>query len=123
MKLTDGISTKLTVNLKNGISRDELLADLIKKKRFALGLVDSSYFDNPEAAFLNGNYMMYAASLPKIAVLMTAMKAIEDGELPESPDVIHDMYDMISKSDNEATTIIIDKISLEKIERIVTFSK
>ncbi len=64
------------MNLKNEISRDELLAELMKKKRFTPELVDLSDIDNPEAAFQNGNHMMCAASLPKIAVLLTAMKAI-----------------------------------------------
>ena len=63
--------------------------------------------------------MMYAASLPKIAVLLAAMQAIEDGELEDSPEVRSDMRVMIARSDNSATTRMIDRIGFEKISDVM----
>ena len=53
----------------------------------AISLVDLSDLGNAEFADVNGNEMMYAASLPKIAILLAAMDAIEKGELQETPEV------------------------------------
>jgi beta-lactamase class A len=64
--------------------------------------------------------MMYAASLPKIAVLLAAEDAIQKGELIESEEVKTDLRLMISKSDNAASTRMIDRLGYEKIEQVLT---
>lgn len=93
---------------------------LIDQKRMAVGVVDLSDIKNIRFARVNGNHMMYAASLPKIAVLFAAMDAIEKGELVETPDVKKDMKLMISKSNNQATTRMIDRLGYQKIEDVLT---
>ena len=54
---------------------------LIAQKKMAVGIVDLSDPLNVRFANVNGNDMMYAASLPKIAILLAAMDAIEKGNL------------------------------------------
>jgi len=71
-------------------------------------------------AGVNSNEMMYAASLPKIAVLLAAMDAIEKGELEETEAVKSDMKLMISRSNNQATTRMIDLVGFKKIEEVLT---
>jgi beta-lactamase class A len=63
---------------------------------------------------------MYAASLPKIAILLAAMDAIEKGELIENPEVTNDLKIMISKSNNAAATRMIDLLGFDKIESVLT---
>jgi beta-lactamase class A len=63
--------------------------------------------------------MMYAASLPKIAVLLAAMDAIEKGELIETPEVKADMRLMIAKSNNAASTRMIDRVGFDKISEVM----
>ncbi len=70
--------------------------------------------------FCGGAAVLAAASLPKIAILLSAMDAIEKGELTETPEVKKDMRLMISKSDNAASTRMIDRIGYEKIESVMT---
>ena len=45
---------------------------LISQKKLAVGVVDLDDPYNPRYARLNGNVMMYAASLPKIAILLAS---------------------------------------------------
>jgi beta-lactamase class A len=71
-------------------------------------------------ASVNGQHMMYAASLPKIAVLAAAHDAIERGELKETAVIRQDMRLMIAKSNNAATTRMIDRIGFKHIERTMT---
>jgi beta-lactamase class A len=93
---------------------------LIKSKRMAVGLVDLRNVYHPKFARVNGNEMMYAASLPKIAVLLAATDAIEKGELKETQAVKNDMRLMIAKSNNAATTRMIDRVGYRKIEKVLT---
>ncbi len=96
---------------------------LIAQKKMAVGIVDLSDPLNVRFANVNGNDMMYAASLPKIAILLAAMDAIEKGELVETTDVKADMRLMISKSDNQASTRMIDRVGYDKIEAVMTDKK
>ncbi|MEC7265592.1 MAG: serine hydrolase, partial [Bacteroidota bacterium] len=96
---------------------------LISQKKMAVGIVDLSNPENVRFARINGNYMMYAASLPKIAILLSAMDAIEKGELVETQEVKKDMRLMISKSDNAASTRMIDRVGYAKIESVMTDPK
>lgn len=52
-------------------------------------------------AALNSRHMMYAACLPKIAVLAAARAAVERGELKEVTGVKHGMLLMIAKPNNK----------------------
>ncbi len=93
---------------------------LISKKKMAVSLVDLQDPEHPRFAQLNGDHMMYAASLPKIAVLLAAMDAIDKGELKETAEVKRDMRLMISRSDNRASTRMIDRLGFAKIEEVLT---
>ena len=117
----------LDSSLQNSL-REELTShadwnDLIAQKKMAVGLVDLSDPENVRFARVNGNFMMYAASLPKIAILLAAMDAIEKGELKETLEVKKDMRLMISKSDNAASTRMIDRVGYQKIEDVMTDPK
>ncbi len=96
---------------------------LIDKKKLSVGLVDLTNIEDAKFAHINGNEMMYAASLPKIAVLLAAMDAIEKGELKETPEVTKDMKLMIARSDNRAATRMIDRLGYKKIEAVMTDPK
>lgn len=118
--LTKLVDTSLQANLEEEMMGNEVWSHLISQKKMAIGIVDLSNPENVRFARINGNYMMYAASLPKIAILLSAMDALEKGELVETPEVKKDMRLMISKSDNAASTRMIDRIGYSKIESVMT---
>lgn len=131
IKVTDGqikplsklLDSSLQANLEREIASHSDWSGLIAKKKMAIGIVDLSDPENIRYARLNGSHMMYAASLPKIAILLAAMDAIEKGELKETAEVKKDMRLMISKSDNAASTRMIDRVGYEKLESVMTDSK
>lgn len=114
------IDRQLQSKLTEVINKNPEWKKLVKQKKMAIGLVDLSDVNNIRFARINGNHMMYAASLPKIAVLLAAMDAIEKKELIETAAIKKDMKLMISKSDNQATTRMIDRLGYEKIEAVLT---
>ncbi len=113
-------NSKLQASLNKKIEANPLWKKLIADKRMVLGIVDLTDKLNPRFASINGDEMMYAASLPKIAVLLAAEDAIEKGEIEHTVSLEKDMRLMISKSNNQATTRIIDLLGYEKIEEVVT---
>jgi len=93
---------------------------LIDSKKMSISLVDMQDPERPRFASINGDEMMYAASLPKIAVLLAAMDALHKGELEATPQVQQDMRIMISKSSNTAASRMIDRVGYEKIAEVLT---
>ncbi|MEL6844130.1 MAG: hypothetical protein AAFP02_13045, partial [Bacteroidota bacterium] len=118
--LRDLADESLEEQLKAKILSHPVWAKLYRNKKLSIGLVDMQEETSPRFATLNGRHMMYAASLPKIAVLAAAQDAIERGELDETEKIRQDMRLMIAKSNNAATTRMIDLVGFEQIERTMT---
>jgi beta-lactamase class A len=114
------LNAQLQTQLEVELNKNSTWKNLIQQKKLAIGLIDLSKPNKTNYAKINGNTMMYAASLPKIAILLAAMDAIEKGELEETSAVKNDLKIMISKSSNKAATAIIDKIGFQKIEDVLT---
>lgn len=101
--------------LENRLRRNGTWASLIRNKKLAIGVVDLRS-DPPRFARVNGDVMMYAASLPKIAILLSAYVAFEDGTLKETDAIHQDLTAMIRVSSNAAATRLIDKIGMRRIQ-------
>ncbi len=114
------VDKNLQKELEKKLKSNKRWAKLIGKKKMAVGLVDISDSSNIKFARVNGDVMMYAASLPKLAILMAAAQSLEDGTLQETPEILHDMRIMISQSDNPAATRMIDRMGFGKIETVLT---
>jgi beta-lactamase class A len=114
------LDNKLQMSLENQLLKNPKWKTLIDSKLMAVGVVDLRDPNNVSFARINGNHMMYAASLPKIAILLAAMDAIEKGDLKETSEVKKDMRLMISKSDNAASTRMIDRVGYDQIEHVMT---
>lgn len=67
--LSKMVDSSLQSRLETEIMNNSEWADLIASKKMAVGVVDLSNPEKVRFARINGNYMMYAASLPKIALL------------------------------------------------------
>jgi beta-lactamase class A len=113
-------STDFQSALEQTISKNPQWKQLLAEKRLAIGLVDLRDTNNIKFAQLNGDEMMYAASLPKIAILLSAMDAFEKKELPETKEIKKDIRLMISRSNNQASTRMIDRLGYDKIESVLT---
>ena len=94
---------------------------LVEEKALALGLVDLSVLDRPRYAALNGTEMLYAASLPKIGILLAAVHQLEEGTLSVTPAVKRDLDAMIRVSSNAAATRMINRVGgLDAVNEVLT---
>ena len=115
-ELKDGT---LQILLESQINANAQWKSLVRRKKLSIGIVDLSDISNVKYAGINDDEMMYAASLPKIAILLAAMDAIDKGELKDTKEVRKDMRLMISKSNNQASTSMIDRVGYAKIESVL----
>jgi beta-lactamase class A len=120
LPLYDCGDLRLQAQLESALNRKPAWKKLIKQKKMAVGLVDLSDMDTPRFARVNGRDMMYAASLPKIAILLAAFVGFEDGSLAETEEINEDLVAMIRFSSNDAATRMIDRIGFAKISSVLT---
>jgi beta-lactamase class A len=118
--LRELIDFKLQGELEKKLNSNPKWKNLIRAKKMAVGVVDIKDPYKIRFARVNGNEMMYAASLPKIAILLASEQAFEDGSLEETEEIQEDMKLMIAKSDNAASTRMIDRLGYKKIEEVLT---
>lgn len=116
-------NSALQNSLEQELNKVPAWKKLIAQNKMAVGVIDLSNPEEAKYAGINSNEMMYAASLPKIAILLAAIDAIEKGQLKETPEIVKDMKLMISKSDNQASTRMIDRVGYKKIESVMTDEK
>lgn len=112
------VNPSLQADMEKRLNANPEWARLIRSKKLAIGLVDLSG-EQPRFARVNGNQMMYAASLPKIAILLGAYVSFEDGSLAETEEIHKDLADMIRVSSNSAATRLIDKVGMTKIQNVL----
>jgi len=81
-----------------------------KNKNLSIVLVDITNPALPRMAYINPNEMMYAASLPKIAILLGAFDRIAKGEMTLDDETEEKLALMIRNSSNQAATEILNQV-------------
>jgi beta-lactamase class A len=99
--------------------RNKGLQKAARQERLAIALVDISDAKQPRMAAINGDVMEYAASLPKIAILLAAFVQIEQGKLELDKKLEADLIAMTRKSSNSAATRVLDLVGREELLRIL----
>jgi len=93
--------------------------NLVNEDRLAVAVVllDESFM--PRMAMVNGHHMMYAASLPKIAIALGALVAAERGQLALDDKLLEDMSAMIRVSCNDCATRVLARVGRESLLSIL----
>ncbi len=89
------------------------LAKAAKRKNLSIALVDITDPSNPRHAFINPDEMLYAASLPKIAILLGAFERIKNGQMDLDPDTEDKLTRMIRNSCNRSATEMLNRVGKE----------
>jgi beta-lactamase class A len=103
---------------------DEILLGLgharaIKKDRLAVVLVDISDLDKPRVAAVNGDHMIYAASIPKLAILLGAFVEVREGNMNLDAETRQSLTNMIRYSSNPDATRMLNRIGKERLLEIL----
>jgi beta-lactamase class A len=99
------------------------LTRLVHEGRLALSFIDLSDPAAPHYAGLNDREMMYAASLPKIAILVAGFERIREGLMPYTPGVKQMFTRLARYSSNEDASRAIHQIGFDYIAGVLTSPK
>jgi beta-lactamase class A len=91
-----------------GAVRELGLEPQLAQRHLALALVDVTDSAAPRLAMLNGDEMMYAASMPKVGILFGAMAEVESGRFPLDAERLAAMNRMIRHSSNEDASRVLN---------------
>jgi len=89
------------------------------RRDLCLTLVDITDPNDPRVAAINGDHMMYAASLPKIGILLGAFVEIERGNLTLDDQTEGSLTRMIRKSSNQDATLMLNRVGKRKVNEIL----
>jgi len=101
------------------IVQQQGLEDAVKNEQIALALLIVTDPEKPRLAELNGHRMVYAASLPKIAILLGAAVAIEEGRLELDKNLHEDLNNMIRHSCNPCATRVLEMVGRQELLEIL----
>ena len=99
--------------LQKGLEKCLIALNLKKAtnhKSLSIVLVDITDPSSPRMAHVNPNEMMYAASLPKIAILLGAFERVSNGEMTLDTQTRETMTRMIRNSSNRAASEILNRV-------------
>ena len=91
------------------------LGDAARRGDLALSLLVLTDPEHPRLAQINGDEMIYAASLPKIAILLGAAVAIDEGRLAPDEQFQRDLHDMIRVSCNKCANRVLERVGYEEV--------
>ncbi|MGD9239173.1 MAG: serine hydrolase [Desulfobacterales bacterium] len=95
------------------------LQSATERKQLSVVVVDITDTSAPRMAYVNPNEMMYAASLPKIAILLGAFEKIADGEMELNDETLEKLKRMIRHSSNSAATEILHRVGMEYLAELL----
>ncbi len=94
----------------------------VRRHHLALVLADITDPEEPRVAEVNGNDMMYAASLPKIAILLGAFVEIQRGAMRLDGPTRAALTRMIRYSSNRDATLMLNRVGKARLAAILQSS-
>ncbi|MGD8519896.1 MAG: serine hydrolase [Desulfobacterales bacterium] len=111
----DPVLQKGLVSYLNSLKLDRAA----NQKNLSVVVVDISDPFSPRMAYVNPNEMMYAASLPKIAILLGAFERISKGQMTLDEETLEKLKKMIRNSCNQAATEILNRVGKDYVNELL----
>jgi beta-lactamase class A len=114
--------SQLTLELSQLLQRLHVDSQ-VKQDRVAVSLVDLTDPEFPRYAGVNDQVMMYAASVPKIAILLTGFEEIREGSLQYTSSVRDIFTRMVRYSSNTDASKAARLVGFDRIAQTLTSEK
>ena len=93
--------------------------DLVKAKKVGIVLADITDPHKPKVAGVNRDVMLYAASLPKIAIVLGAFVQMERGKMTMDDKTRNLLNVTVRKSSNKAATELLNQVGIQNLAEIL----
>lgn len=118
LDLSPAVSRPLQASLERCLNQLQLQG-AVRNGHLAVSLVDITDPLAPAVAQVNSNQMFYAASLPKIAILLGAFEKAAAGQLRLDDDNIAELKRMIRESSNMAASSMLQKVGTDYLAGVL----
>lgn len=118
LDLSPTLNRSLQASLERCLTQLKLQS-AVRSGHLAVSLVDVTDPNAPSLAQVNSNQMFYAASLPKIAILLGAFEKAAAGKLVMDDDNITELKRMIRESSNTAASSMLAKVGTEYLATVL----
>ena len=108
----------LQARFESGL-RSKGLGPALDRRQLAVALVDLTRRDEIFYAGINDDRMLYAASLPKIGILLAFFEAVQRGDIEWDDDFRYRLKKMITISNNEYASWGADIVGLRPMAKIL----
>jgi beta-lactamase class A len=117
--LRDSYDAELQAALDAALYAEPIFRAKLKNKSASIVLVDVTRDKQPEVAGYNPELMLYAASLPKIAIVLGAFVEIDAGRLALDDELRRQLVRMVKVSSNRDATAVLNKVGSERLAEIL----
>lgn len=118
LDLSPAVSRPLQASLERCLNQLQLQG-AVRNGHLAVSLVDITDPLAPAVAQVNSNQMFYAASLPKIAILLGAFEKAAAGQLRLDDDNVAELKRMIRESSNTAASSMLQKVGTDYLAGVL----
>ena len=120
-KLRESIDPKLQAAFEEALDREfgRDFWNLAKAKKVGIVIADITDPYKPRVAQVNGDVMLYAASLPKIAIILGAFVQMERGKMTMDEKTRALLNITVRKSSNKAATELLNQVGIENLAEIL----
>lgn len=108
----------LEVDLRRALSKAPF-DRLVRRGQLSVSLVDMSRPDRIAYTGIDDDRMRYAASLPKIGIMLGVFNEIDEGNLAYTPELRDQLERMIRRSENKVASELIRLVGFERIETVL----
>ena len=117
--LRDSHDSKFQAELDAALANRPLFWQKVKKRDLSVVVADITDLEHPKVAWYNPDLMLYAASLPKIAIALGALVEIDLGNLDLDDELHRQLVNMIKRSSNNDASAVLNKVGIERLQQIL----
>ncbi len=93
--------------------------EAVRRKQVSAIVVDLTDLRRPQVAGYNPELMLYAASVPKVAIVFGAVVEIQAGNLELDEETRAQLVNMVRKSSNPDASAVLRKVGIERLAEIL----
>ncbi len=91
----------------------------VRKRQASVVVADVTDLRQPKVAGYNPDLMLYAASVPKVAIVFGAVVQIQAGDLRLDDETRAQLVNMVRKSSNPDASAVLRKVGIERLAEIL----
>ena len=117
--LWDAHDPELQAELDQALGKEREFWEAVGRREFGSVVVDVTDLRHPRVAWYNPDLMLYAASLPKIAIVLGIFVEADRGALELDDETRQQLIRTVRNSSNRDATALLHKVGFERLAEIL----